>query len=88
MSSKKGKGKKVYIKREIFLGSLALLVLFSSGCARRVVVYEQPAPPPLKIEIRTVSPCPGAVWVPGHWKWRGRRRGGRHVWVSGHWKRP
>ena len=53
MSSKRNKVKEVHMKREIFLGSLALLVLFSSGCARIVVVYDQPAPPPPKIEIKS-----------------------------------
>ncbi len=73
------------MRREIFLGSLALLVLFASGCARKVVVYDQPIPPPPKVEIRTACPYPGAVWVPGHWQWRGRGRG--YVWAPGHWKR-
>jgi hypothetical protein len=74
------------MKRLGILISLFLLVLCSSGCARRVVVYEQPAPPPSRVEIRTAAPCRGAVWVPGHWNWRGRGRG--HVWAPGHWKRP
>ncbi|MBD3334405.1 MAG: hypothetical protein GF355_02720 [Candidatus Eisenbacteria bacterium] len=44
-----------------------------------------PPPPPAKVEVRPARPHARAVWVPGHWKWRGRARG--YVWVPGHWKR-
>ena len=49
-----------------------------SGCAA------PPPPPPLRVEVRPAAPGPKAVWVPGHWKWRGRARG--YDWAPGHWK--
>ncbi len=69
---------------------------FSTQCASRVVYVKTP-PPPVRVEVRPVSPYKTAVWVPGHWKqaragyvwvpghWSKRARG--WVWVSGHWKR-
>ena len=74
------------MKRIGILVGLFVMILLSTGCARRVIVYDRPEPPAPKVEIRTASPYPGAVWVPGHWKWRGRGRG--YVWVPGHWRRP
>ncbi len=53
------------------------------ACAPRVCVG--PTPPPPRKEVRTVKPFKKAVWIPGHWKWRNRRKG--YVWVPGHWKR-
>lgn len=72
-------------KRNLIIAITALFLLtLGSGCARKVVVYEKPAPPAPKTEIRPASPYHGAVWVPGHWEWRNRRRG--YVWVPGHWR--
>ncbi|MBU1700656.1 MAG: YXWGXW repeat-containing protein [Candidatus Eisenbacteria bacterium] len=48
------------------------------GCATA------PPPPPPKIEIRPARPHARAVWVAGHWQWKGKRNG--HVWIPGHWK--
>ena len=47
--------------------------------------YVRPAPPAPKVEVITVAPYPGAVWVPGHWQWRRRAR--EYVWILGHWRR-
>jgi len=66
--------------------SFMLLLILNSGCARRRIVRERPAPPLPRVEVRPASPCVGAVWVPGHWEWRSRRRG--YVWIPGHWNRP
>jgi len=60
----------------VFAATLA--VEFGGGCA------PLPPAPPLRVELRPASPGPRAVWVPGHWKWRGRARG--YVWIPGHWK--
>ncbi len=51
------------------------------ACAPRVVYVHEP-PPPVKIEVKPPKPAPHAVWIPGHWKWNGRR----YVWVPGHWE--
>lgn len=37
-----------------------------------------PAPPPPRYERVVVRH--GSAWVPGHWRWNGRR----HVWIGGH----
>lgn len=45
------------------------------------VVYVQKAPPKPKAEVRPRKPSANAIWVPGHWQWRGSK----YVWVSGRW---
>ena len=42
-------------------------------------------PPPLRaaVEVRPPKPSGTAVWVDGHWDWRGR-----WIWVDGHWDSP
>ncbi len=37
--------------------------------AREVVVTQ--APPPLRVEVQTVSPGPRYVWTRGYWRWTG-----------------
>jgi hypothetical protein len=64
----------------------ALLVgLWISGMAEIWVgcATAPPPPPPPKVEVKPPRPHARAVWVPGHWQWKGRRRG--YVWVPGHW---
>src|SRR5689334_9202392 len=46
---------------------------------REVLVTE--APPPVRVETRTVAPGPGYVWTSGYWRWNGAR----YEWVSGSW---
>jgi hypothetical protein len=45
------------------------------------VIHE--APPAPRVEVVTVVPGPGHVWISGYWQ----RRGGRYAWVPGHWSR-
>ena len=69
----------------IALGIMGL-VLFN-GCAtknKEVVGHNRPAAPPPRVEVRGNPPHTRAVWVPGHWEWRGRRAG--YVWINGYWK--
>lgn len=74
------------MKRCLVLLGIVLSIFFVSGCCtKELVLYKKPAPPPLKVEIRTAPPYKTAVWVPGHWEWKRRQRG--YVWVSGHWRR-
>ncbi|MCM8762982.1 MAG: YXWGXW repeat-containing protein [Candidatus Omnitrophica bacterium] len=70
------------MRRVLFLPFLLGVVLF---CGCRTVIYQEvpPAPAP-KIEIRGTPPHPKAVWIPGHWSWKGPRHG--YVWIPGHWK--
>jgi hypothetical protein len=52
------------------------------GGASGVVVTQ--APPAAPVEVVTVAPSPGLVWVGGYWGWSGSR----YVWVSGGWHHP
>jgi hypothetical protein len=43
------------------------------------------APPPVRVETRTVAPGPRYVWTNGYWQWTGAS----YAWVPGHWvERP
>ena len=55
-----------------------------SYAASSEVYVSQPMPPPRVEVVQTVAPYSGAVWVRGHWQWRG----GGWYWVSGRWSRP
>lgn len=68
------------LRRWFILGGLLAFGLggWAMGCATA------PPPPPPKIEIRPARPHARAVWVAGHWQWKGKRNG--HVWIPGHWK--
>jgi hypothetical protein len=44
---------------------------------RDVLVTE--APPPVRVETRSVAPGPGYVWTSGYWRWTGAR----YEWVPG-----
>jgi hypothetical protein len=81
----------------VLVGAFICTLVILSGCAvtprRRVrtvvvkdasgvdVVYVQKAPPKPKAEVRSKKPSAKAIWVPGHWQWRGNK----YVWVSGRW---
>ncbi len=77
------KGVRLDIRKGSWVGVLALVILGSQAwsCAPRVVYVQEP-PPPVKVEVKPPKPAPHAVWIPGHWKWNGRR----YVWVPGHWE--
>jgi hypothetical protein len=47
------------------------------------VLYVNTAPPAPIVEVATVAPGPGFVWVGGAWNWQGR-----WVWQAGRWGRP
>lgn len=58
------------------------IVAVSDAAGSVDVVYVQKAPPKPKKEVRSKKPNKTAIWVPGHWKWNGRK----YVWKSGHWE--
>jgi len=68
------------------LSGLALVVFFTLGCTRTVVIHERPPMPAPKVEVRPAMPYKKAVWVGGHWEYR--KRCNCYVWVPGHWRRP
>ena len=43
-------------------------------------------PPPPRREIIVARPYPDAVWIPGYYRWNGRRH--HYLWVRGRWARP
>ncbi len=45
-----------------------------------------PPPPPLRHEVIIERPYPGAVWVPGYWRFDRPRR--HYYWAPGYWRRP
>jgi hypothetical protein len=67
----------------IRFGVVLTALVLSVGCAGTIVVRD--APPPPKVEVKPARPGPKAVWIDGHWAWKG----GKYTWVSGHWfKKP
>jgi hypothetical protein len=69
------------MKRHL-LRLLPLIVAASALSA--CTTYVKPPPPPAKVEVRPVPPHQHAVWVPGHWKWKGPKKG--YTWMPGHWR--
>lgn len=76
--------RRVSVKLLVVLCLGLFISTLSSGC---VVVMKRPPRPIAKIEVKPVKPRHHAVWVAGHWKWKGHRRHGRWFWIPGHWKR-
>ena len=76
--------KNIKLKKLFGLWSIVICMAgFVSGCT----YYVKAPPPPVRVEVESVRPYPRAVWVTGHWKWRGRRRRGRYIWIPGHWRK-
>lgn len=88
-------------RMKLYLTMLALggVLLGTAACASAQTprrVYVRVAPPAERVEVVTVSPGPGHVWVKGYYRWTGRAyvwvpgrwvvvRRGYHTWVPGHW---
>lgn len=61
---------------------LFIMVTFLWGCPPPVVRVRPPEP---RIEFYGDPPHPEAIWIPGHWAYKG----GEWVWIPGRWsKRP
>ncbi len=69
-----------------WIWGIALMFLFTGffqpGFGQVVVIKK--APPVLRVEVKPAPPFARAVWIPGHWVWRGHT----YVWVKGHWVKP
>lgn len=64
--------------------ALVGMFLFPANSDAGVRVYVKIGPPVRTVKVvRQARPHRHAVWVSGHYAYRG----GRHVWVSGHWAR-
>jgi hypothetical protein len=66
-------------RRAVALIAAVALTMSVMGCVEVV----RTGPPPPRVEVRTVAPYPEAVWIDGHWDYRG----GNWVWLQGHWER-
>lgn len=69
--------------RPWLLSAVFAATLVFSGCAGGYT-YARVAPPPARVEVRSVAPGPGYVWIDGYWGYPG----GRYTWVPGYWARP
>ncbi len=68
------------------LGALVLAAGLSAACVAvppSGVVYVRTRPPRSVVEVRTVAPGPGYVWIEGYHRWSGDA----YVWVPGTWER-
>jgi len=66
------------------LAAAALAAFLSSTAAQAAVVYVKVAPPAPIVEVRTVAPSAGHVWIAGYHRWDGAA----YVWVPGRWALP
>ncbi|RKR82468.1 YXWGXW repeat-containing protein [Mucilaginibacter gracilis] len=80
------------ISKFLMVFTILITTAIASNAQVRVFVRTRPVEP---VFVRPPAPYRDAVWIPGEWRWEGRRyvyvnphyqhlrRG--HVWVSGHW---
>ena len=69
------------MKRLLTLGILALTLLTGASAAN---ISVRIGPPPPRREVIVARPGPRHVWVPGNYRWDGRR----YAWGNGHWTLP
>jgi len=66
----------------LFLG---IIISVTTACASpQGRVYVRTPPPAAIVEVRSVAPRPGVVWIEGYHRWNGRT----YVWVPGRWSAP
>jgi hypothetical protein len=68
--------------RERLLVAFCGIGLVLSAAGAQVIV--RGAPPPVIVERPGPALHAGWVWVPGYYRWNGRR----YVWVGGYWTKP
>lgn len=68
------------------LAAAAIFSVAGAASAQFVVpeVHVSIAPPPPRVEVRTIQPSSNHIWINGHWAWRY----GQHTWIQGHWAEP
>jgi hypothetical protein len=64
--------------------ALAALVACGPGLAPSGVSIVVRRPPPRRVEVRTIAPGPGYVWISGYYGWEGSD----YVWHPGEWRQP
>ena len=73
------------MKKYLPLAALSLLTLLPVASASAGTrVYVRIGPPTPVVEVRSVAPGPGYIWVPGYHRWDGAA----YVWVPGAWAVP
>ena len=65
-------------------GALAAVALTAASASAATRVFVRVGPPTLRVEVRTVAPGPGLVWIGGFQRWDGRA----YVWEPGRWATP
>lgn len=70
------------LNRKLILAVAATLCALTLPAEARVDVDVHIVPPLPRLD-RIAAPPVGHVWVPGFWRWEGRR----HIWNSGYWMR-
>ena len=72
-------------KRAVLLGTvLASFIMVGCGARVRAYGYVTAPPPPPRVEVYSVAPGSGFVWIGGFWHWVGSE----YVWSPGRWVRP
>jgi hypothetical protein len=61
-----------------------VIVAQPAAPAREVIVVQPSQPPAARVEVRTASPGPDYVWVPGSYEFRD----GQWEWTAGRWVVP
>src|SRR5262245_2336356 len=67
----------------VLAASVACYPYYSSSMAFDVM-YVEPAPPPMRVEVVSAPPGMSFEWVQGYWSWNRTA----YYWVPGHWERP
>jgi hypothetical protein len=70
------------IRDRLFVGICGIALAVSAASAQ-VVVRIGP-PPPVVVERPGPPSHAGWVWLPGYYRWDGRR----YIWVGGYWAKP
>jgi len=70
------------MRKSFFLASFFVIATF--GKAPKIAYFAPVPPPPDRVEVRSLPPEPGDVWLDGYWAYDG----GHHVWRDGHWEKP
>lgn len=69
--------------RKTLIMAVCMMALPVDAANAQVVIHTGP-PPPVIVERPGPPRHAGWVWIPGYYRWSGRR----YVWVNGYWARP
>ena len=69
------------VRYMLFCGAIAAAAASLPAVGQVNFSIDIGTPPPPPRVVTAPPPRPGFVWVPGYWRWDGRR----HVWTDGHW---